>query len=252
MEISYHKEYSRELGRDMEYKVYGHTGKPVLVFPTSNGRFSQYEEFGMIDTLRDFIDSGRIQVWTADGIDWETFHNENGHPYERIRRHEQYYRYVMNELVPALQARSFIVNGGRHRGILATGCSMGAFHSACFYFRRPDIFDTLIALSGLYSTRYFFGNYMDEVVYFNSPIDYLPSLSDPQLLDAYRRGRIILCCGQGAWETEMLPETRRMGEILAAKGIPAWVDIWGGDVNHDWVWWKRQITYFLDHTDLNR
>jgi esterase/lipase superfamily enzyme len=252
MEITYHKEYSRELGRDMEYKVYGHTGKPVLVFPTSNARFFQYEEFGMIETLRGYIESGRIQVWTADGIDWETFHNDAGRPYDRIRRHEQYYRYVVNELVPAITARSRAANGGLSRGIVLTGCSMGAFHSGTFYFRRPDLFDTVIALSGLYSTRYFFGNYFDDVVYYNSPIDYLPSLGDPNYLEAYRHGRIILCCGQGAWEDEMIPETRRMGEILAAKNIPAWVDIWGKDVNHDWFWWKKQIVYFLERTDLTR
>jgi esterase/lipase superfamily enzyme len=234
----------------MEYKVYGHTGKPVLVFPTSNARFFQYEDFGMIDVLRGYIDSGRIQIWTADGIDEETFHNEGASPYDRIRRHEQYYRYVVNELVPALRDESRAANGGHARGILATGCSMGAFHSSCFFFRRPDLFDSVIALSGVYSTKIFFGNYMDEVVYLNSPIDYLPDLNDPRYLDAYRRGRIVLCCGQGAWEDEMIPETRRMGEILSGKGIPAWIDFWGGDVNHDWVWWKKQIVHFLDRANL--
>jgi len=252
MEISYHREHSRELARDMEYKVFGHRGKPVLVFPTSNARFSQYEEFGMLDTLRGFIDTGRIQVWTCDGIDWETFHNEHAHPADRIHRHENYYRYIVQELVPSIQDRSRRANDGRILGILATGCSMGAFHSANFFFRRPDLFDTLIALSGVYSTKIFFGNYMDEVVYLNSPIDHLPSLTDEWFLSRFRNSRIILCCGQGAWEDEMLTETRHMKEILEAKGIPAWIDFWGSDVSHDWCWWKKQIVYFLDRCDLSR
>ena len=29
-------------------------------------------------------------------------------------------------------------------------------------------------------------------------------------------------------------------------GIPAWVDLWGPDVNHDWPWWRRQMPYFLE------
>ena len=33
MEISYGKFYSGSLGRDMEYKVYGTRGKPVLIIP---------------------------------------------------------------------------------------------------------------------------------------------------------------------------------------------------------------------------
>lgn len=39
MKVEYYKEYSPCLERDMEYKVYGHAGTPILVFPTQNGRF---------------------------------------------------------------------------------------------------------------------------------------------------------------------------------------------------------------------
>ena len=33
MEIQYFKQYSPALGRDMECKVYGHAGRPVLFIP---------------------------------------------------------------------------------------------------------------------------------------------------------------------------------------------------------------------------
>ncbi|WP_411349422.1 hypothetical protein [Paenibacillus sp. WLX2291] len=49
--VQYRKEYSSALGREMEYKVYGNRGKPMLVFPTSLGRFYQYEDSGMIQEL---------------------------------------------------------------------------------------------------------------------------------------------------------------------------------------------------------
>src|SRR5579871_6863929 len=48
----YHRWYSPALNRDMELLVFGHGGAGVLVFPTSMGRFYQYEDFGMVDTLR--------------------------------------------------------------------------------------------------------------------------------------------------------------------------------------------------------
>ena len=247
MKISYHSEYSRNLDRYMEYKVYGEGGKPVLVFPTSKGRFYQYEDFGMISAIGNFIDAGRIQVWACDGIDGETFYAEHPNLGERIKRHEQYDRYIVEELIPSIAEKSRKANKGKEYKLLVTGCSMGAYHSANFFFRHPELFDTLIALSGLYSTRYFFADYMDEITYFNSPIDYLRNLSDERYLGLYRKSRIILCCGQGAYEDEMIADTLQMKAILAERNIPAWVDLWGYDVNHDWCWWKKQIIYFLNN-----
>lgn len=248
MKITYHKEYSRELCRDMEYKVYGDRGKPVLVFPTSAGRFYQYEDFGMIETIKDFILDGRIQVWTCDGVDNETFLNTQLNPDERIKKHEFYDRYITQELIPSIIGKSRENNESKEYKILVTGCSMGAYHSANFFFRHPDLFDALIALSGVYSTHYFFGDYMSPTTYFHSPIHYLPSLEDERYLDLYRRSKIIICSGQGAYEEKMAADTLQMKAILSAKNIPAWVDLWGQDVNHDWPWWKKQIVYFLNHS----
>jgi esterase/lipase superfamily enzyme len=123
---------------------------------------------------------------------------------------------------------------------------MGAYHSANFFFRHPDIFDSVISLSGLYQLRMFIGDYMDDSVYFNSPLSYLPNLNDPWYIDHYRRSHIIIACGQGAWEDSMLADTLTLKNILESKGISAWIDVWGGDVNHDWPWWRKMAPYFLD------
>ena len=48
MNIKYYKEYSHHLNRDMEFKVYGHSGQPILVFPCQDGRFYDFENFKMI------------------------------------------------------------------------------------------------------------------------------------------------------------------------------------------------------------
>src|SRR5581483_4998520 len=52
MNREYHKGYSRELHRDMELLIFGHAGIPLLVFPTSMGKFYQYEDEGMIAALK--------------------------------------------------------------------------------------------------------------------------------------------------------------------------------------------------------
>ncbi|MFC3747367.1 esterase family protein [Paenibacillus sp. GCM10012306] len=245
MRISYHKEYSHFLNRDMEYKIYGHTGKPMLVFPTSLGRFYQYEDSGMVNTLREFIDAGKLQIWACDSIDEETFFSTHWNIEDRVARHEQYDKYITQELVPGILQQSKWNNGGDEQRILISGCSMGAYYSGNFFFRYPQYFDTLIALSGVYSTRYFFGDYVSESVYFNSPLDYLPQLHDDYYLNQYRHSSIIICCGQGAYEDEMLEETHLLQDLLERKEIPARIDYWGTDVDHDWPWWNRQIHHYV-------
>ena len=116
--------------------------------------------------------------------------------------------------------------------------------------RHPEIFDTLIAISGLYRLNHFIGDYVDENVYFNSPLMYLENLTDPEYLELYRQSRIIVCAGQGAWEDEMLEDTLTLKRILEQKNIPHLIDIWGGDVNHDWPWWRKMLPYFLEKLDL--
>jgi esterase/lipase superfamily enzyme len=245
LEISYHKAASAALGRDMEYKRYGHAGRPVIVFPTSQGRFYQFEDSGAVGALAEFIDTGRIQIFTIDSIDGESFLDKHAAPAGRIARHEAYFRYIRDEALPEIAATAARSNGGRRLKPIFSGCSMGAFHSANFVFRFPELAAGLVALSGVYSTRDFFGEALDGDIYFNSMLNYLPGLDDAATLAELRGLRLIFCCGQGAWEERMLAETRALERVLRDKSIPAWVDYWGGDVAHDWPWWHKQLPYFF-------
>ena len=243
MEIQYYKDYSPALGRVMECKIYGHAGHPVLFIPCQDGRFFDFENFHMKDTLAPWIDSGQIMVFSIDTIDQETYSSFADSRY-RIGRHEQWIRYITDEMVPFIRSMMAQRNGYMPRGVIAFGCSLGATHAANLYFRRPDLFDGLISLSGIYSSKYGFGDYMDNLVYINSPVDSLPNLpADHPYMELFAARRAVICCGQGAWEQ---PETaRQLKSILEKKGIPVWVDFWGYDVNHDWPWWFKQVVYFL-------
>lgn len=245
MHTEYHKWWSPNLGHDMELKVYGHAGKPVVVFPTQGGRFYEYEDFGMIEACRPSIDAGRIQVFTVDSIDTQSWCNWGIHPADRARRHNDYDRYIVQEVAP-------FIRGHGHEGakFVTTGCSMGGYHCANFFFRHPDIFDVLICLSGLMQLRMFIGDYSDDNVYFNSPLAFLANMTDPWYLDQYRNSQIIVCAGQGPWDDDMLADARALQGLLEAKGVPCWIDIWGHDVSHDWPWWRRQMPYFLQHLGL--
>jgi esterase/lipase superfamily enzyme len=127
---------------------------------------------------------------------------------------------------------------------------MGAYHAANAFFRHPDAFDGVVAISGLYQLHDFVGETDDPGVHYHSPLRFLRDLDDPWYLERYRAARICFVCGQGAWEDAMLSDTRAMGELLAARGIPAIVDIWGHDVNHDWPWWQRMLPYELERMGI--
>ena len=214
METQYFKDYSPALGREMECKVYGHAGRPMLFIPCQDGRFFDFEDFHMAGTLAPWIESGQIMVISIDTIDQETWSDTNGDPYWRVRRYEQWIRYIVEEVVPKIQYIAKERNGW-------------------------DGLPGVIA-------KYGFGDYMDEVVYQNSPVDYMANFpTDHPYMDLYRSRKAVICCGQGAWEQP--DTTRQLKQIFEQKGIPVWVDLWGYDVKHDWDWWYQQAVYYMPY-----
>jgi esterase/lipase superfamily enzyme len=240
MHIEHHQWFSNHLGHDMHFKVYGHFGQPILVFPAQDGRFHDYEGFKMIEACKEFIKAGRVKFICIDSVDWQTWTNKGAHPADRARRHGDYEKYVINEIVPWVQNNTGLST------IWTTGCSMGALHATNFFLKRPDVFDGLIALSGLYSMQSFIGEYGDDNTFYNSPLQYLPNLSDPWYLEYYRRAKIVFAVGQGNWEVEAIADTQAMQQLLASKNVPAWFDYWGYDVPHDWTSWRNMMPYFLE------
>lgn len=244
MNIEYHHWYSPRLNQEMELKVYGHAGKPILVFPAQGGRFFEFEDFGMVDAASWFIETGKVQLYTVDSIDNQSWANFGAHPHDRGRRHEDYDGYIVQEVAP------FIRQHSGYDAAYTTGCSMGGYHACNFYFRHPDVFNGMLSISGLTGLSYFVGDYSDEHVYFNSPLMYLAGMEDPWFLDRYRSGRIVFCAGQGAWEEMTVRELKGLQWIMDQKGIPYWADYWGFDVNHDWPWWRKMFPFHLSKMEL--
>jgi esterase/lipase superfamily enzyme len=219
----------------MELLVFGHGGTPLVVFPTSQGRFYEYEDRGMIDAVRWKLDRGELQVFCVDSVDAESWYNRGAHPGYRAWRHVEYERYLMDEVLPLIRVR----NGGLP-GV--TGCSFGGYHCVNFALRHPDLVSSTVSMSGAFDIKPFLGGYYDDTCYFNNPVDYLPNTNDPWYLDSYRRMRIVL----GAGEYDIcLGENRRLSGMLEAKGIPHWLDIWGNGAVHDWPLWQDMARKFL-------
>ncbi len=240
MQIQYHKHYSSWLNRDMQFKVYGHGGMPVLFIPCQSGRFVDFENFHMVDHWAKFIEEGRCTVFSIDTIDDEAWAAKGADNRWRIENHERWYHYVVDEMVPTIHHLS-----GRH-DILTFGCSMGAMHAVNLFCRRPDLFDGVFAISGLYDSLEFFGDYMDDLVYNNCPVNYIGNMShDHYYIDLYNQRKMLIVVGQGAWEEPLLESTRRLDTVFAQKGIRARMEYWGYDVDHDWPWWFKMVEHYV-------
>src|SRR5579863_481263 len=162
MNREYHKGYSQELHREMELLVFGHAGTPLLVFPTSMGKFFEYEDRGMVGALGGKIERGELQVFCPDGIDTESWYNKGVHPRVRVLRHLQYERYILHEFVPFIRWKN------QTPRLAVTGCSFGGYHAVNFAFKHPDVVTHCVSMSGSFDIHQFLDGYYDNDCYFNN------------------------------------------------------------------------------------
>lgn len=163
----------------MELLVFGHAGIPLIVFPTSMGRFYDYEDLGMIRAVDWRYEAGALQAFTLDGVDAKSWYNKHAHPRERVRRHNQYEQCVINEAIPYIRSK----NPSQELGL--TGCSFGGYHVMNFALRHPDMVTYAVSTSGAFDIRQFLDGYFDDNCYFNAPLEFLPNLNDDWYLSRY-------------------------------------------------------------------
>jgi esterase/lipase superfamily enzyme len=217
MHREYHKWYSPRLNRDMELNIYGHAGARVLVFPTSMGRFYEYEDRGMVANLGDQLENGWLQLYCVDSVDAESFYNNwalsrsrNGNPF-----------------------------------LMTHGCSFGAYHAVNIAFRHPHLFGRVLALSGKYDMTGFFNGYYDDNIYYNTPSHYVPNLSDHGQLEALRHVDIVIVAGE---HDPNIENNRALSRALWAKGVPNAFREWAG-WSHDWPYWKEMVRKYIGGHD---
>jgi esterase/lipase superfamily enzyme len=224
--------------------AYGHFGRPVLVFPSEQGRAWDFENNGMVGAVGDLIDAGRVKVYCVDSADAHTWSNRDVSTEERARRHDGYEQWVLNEVVPWI-ARDC----GGPQGIATLGASLGAYHAVNIALRHADVFPLAIGLSGNYDpTAWRSWGEPGDATYFHNPMAYVANMHGEHLDWLRSRVSLLLVVGQGAWEvdpTGALPSTRAFAEALADKGIRHELDVWGYDIPHDWPSWRAQLRHHL-------
>ena len=227
MQRDYASGYSSALGREVEHLHFGSAGAPLLAFPTSQGRFYQWEDFGLIAALEDWIESGRLQVWCLDSVDAESWYARERPPRERLERHLQYERYLLDEVLPALPDPP-----------VAAGTSFGAMHALLLATRHPSRLRGFIALSGAYDTARWLDGYSDEDAYLLNPLAYLSGLNDEAYLDPLRAQKPkVVATGE---DDPNVADSIKVGRLLRQKSIDVQLDLWPG-WSHDWPYWKEMM-----------
>jgi esterase/lipase superfamily enzyme len=233
MNERYIKWYTPWLSREFEMLAFGNGGGlPLILFPTSFGRYYQNKDFGLVGSVSGHVHAGRVTVYCPDAIDLESFYNKSIHPADRMRSHNAYENVIVRDVFDLARREC-----STHR-VAVCGASLGAYHAANIAFRHPDAVSHFISLSGSFDISSFFDGYHDNNVYFNSLYEYLPNMPDPW---KYNHMGIIL--GTGEWDNTR-HESYRLSEILNSKGIKHWLDDgkWRG---HDWNYWRDMLPYYL-------
>lgn len=236
MQRTYEKWESKSLGNEMELLVFGHAGIPVIAFPTSRGRFYDFENFGMVEAIAPKIERGELQLYCLDSVDSESWYAEQLTGRQRIERQVEYETYVMKEVVPFLRKK----NHSPH--LIMTGCSLGGYHAATFAFKHPDQITALLTMGGAFDVTPFLHGYYDTDCYFNLPTHFLPNLSDPWYLNRMRHNSYILATGvhDKCWN-----ENERLAALMRRKGIPVRLDVWQDNTGHGWHWWRKMFSAYL-------
>jgi esterase/lipase superfamily enzyme len=242
MKREYHKWYSPALQRDMELLIFGHTGTPVLFFPTRTAHFYDYENWRVINAMSEKINKGYLQVYCVDSVDIESFYCKHTHPANRIKRHMQYEQYIIQEVLP------LIWHNSKNHFIISAGCSFGAYHAVNIALRHPQLFGKVVGMSGRYDLTLTSNNfadllegYWDENVYYNMPAQYIPNLRDENLINKLKKLLIVLAVGK---DDPFLPNNYFLHQELLRKGVSNTLHIWKGEA-HRSFYWRRMVNAYL-------
>ncbi len=220
--------------------VFGHDGYPIILFPTAKGRYYECKDSGLIDSISDLIDSGKIKVYCPDSYDSESWYNYTIHPADRVNKYITYEHAILYDVI------EFAKHETQKEKVGIAGCDFGGYHAANIALKHPDLINNLISISGLFDIKQFIWGYYDENCYFNNPPDYLPNLTDNWYLEKFRTMGIILGIGKN---DDYVFQNKKISDILTSKNINNWLDI-QPDANHDWQLWRQLFPKYLKTISL--
>lgn len=193
---------------------WGHYGTPLLLLPSAGGDFEEVERFGLIDALRGLVESGRLKVFSLDGIAAHPWLQAKATPDECARAQRAWEAAVSEEVLPLIRrdcrsdVEPFVAGGG-----FGAGSALGL---ACRY---PNDFRGAIAMS----------------LSFSMPVQW----PEGRQLTQLRQRFIEIATGEGNFERPV--HSRVMAQALSSRGIPNHLDLWGRRYAHAWATWREML-----------
>lgn len=195
------------------------------------GRYHQNKDFGLIESARWLVESGKVKLYSVDSIDRDSWYAKHLHPSVRVHNHSIYDSFLTNELVPTIRHECNVDKIG------VAGCSFGGYHALNFALKHPEKVAYLFSMSGAFDIRSFLEGYSDETVYYNNPVDFM------QNEEGWKYNHMKIVLGTSEWDI-CLNDNVRMSQILNSKGINHWLDIRGWE-SHDWPLWNKMFPHYL-------
>lgn len=223
----------------MELLIFGHAGARAVVFPTSMGRYYEWEDRGMMNTVGDQLENGSLQMICIDSVDAESWYARWKHPGARAWRQIEYENYLLNEVLPLTWQKN------HNPFIMTLGASFGAYHAVNIALRHPHIFRRTIGMSGIYEITRWTDGYHDDNIYFNSPTAFIANENDWGRLEALRHQDIILAVGR---DDSLRHSSEALSTALWNKGIGNALRLWDG-WSHDWPWWHQMLRLYIGGHD---
>jgi esterase/lipase superfamily enzyme len=241
MQRLYKKWFSKCLQKDMEILVFGFAGTPVIMFPTRTAHFYDYEDWKIIASMSDKINSGQLQVFCVDSNDIESFYSKEPAT-DKIKKHLQYEQYILKEVLP------FIRTLNKNKSVTVAGCSLGGYHAVNLAFKHPRYFSKVVGMSSRYDLTLSSSKFPDlldgvvnEDIYFNMPSMFIPNLADKTILRLLRKLKIIFAIGK---EDPFFENNVQLYYALVDKNIHPEIYIWD-DEAHRPRHWRQMVKLYL-------
>jgi len=193
---------------------WGHYGTPLLLLPSAGADFEEVERFGLVDALRGLIESGRIKVFSLDGLAAHPWLQAKSSPDECARAQRAWETLVSEEVLPLIRkdCRADVE-------IYVAGPAFGGCSALALACRFPDAFRGAIAMS--------------------LPISMPVQWPEGRQLTQLRQRFIEIATGEGEFERPV--HSRVMAQALSSRGVPNHLDLWGRKYAHAWATWREML-----------
>lgn len=223
--------YSNTLSRNLQVEVTGDWGYPILMFPSSGGKYTQNSDFLLNESIMRFVDEGKIKLYNVETIDDMTFYDEHLPPDIKIHNYDLYMQFLQSEFIPFIQKECNVPR------VAVAGVSFGGYHASNTAFRFPDLVSHLFAMSATFSIRSMTKMSDDQRIYFNCPNEFMPGAEAWK----YKHMHIVLSTSD---RDICLARNKDMSGILNALGLDHWYDEkkW---IEHDWPLWRMVFPEYV-------